>query len=462
MEQTSAELEPLTRERNAIGVWERNESFAACLGAKLTGSRLLKGFEKFFEGPIKILSDQPFAQPITWLDICNFAKENPNDFVLRTLPDSSRCCQFFCKGAQVEIIEDDWRFILSGALSRIPLEHPLEEDETAELATIDILEQRASALWRRADEVAARSRILHHRLGQRRQDIMRRRKSHEDMGATGARFHSINQPARPPSRGPSYDLHADLMQQFAAAAEPASGSRSTSGAGLSQGQASPAVSAAPQQQHQALRLFSSGRASGGSSDTGPQADMFRPLITQKIDKLVRGDTIQPPCDRCRRLRLQCVKHLTACQGCTKKHAKCSWKSISDDEVAKLRRETGEGLGIGGGPASDADTEMATPESRAMDITTGSVVSGEGSRPSSRTGGAEPVSSAAADRYGPKPLSFLPSPTGRIELPPMRIRAPPQGHQGPGPGRASTPQSQSSVSQFSGERSGFHASNPPSR
>lgn len=413
------------------GVLDRHESFAASLGAKLTGPRLLKGFEKFFEAPIKTNALNPFTQPITWLDVCTFAKANPNEFQLTTLPDGTRCCQFTCKGLQVEISEDDWRFINSGAWSRIPLEHPLEEDETAELATLDILEQRASALWRRADEVAARSRILHHKFGQRRQDILKRRKTQDESNPSGSRFQSVNQPGRRSSQGPTYDLHADLLSQFLSPPTPHSASRSTSNAGLSQGQSSPSIGTTS---HQAHRLSGSGRSSNTANEN-PQSDTFRPLITQKIDKLVRNDPIAPPCDRCRRLKLQCVKHLTACQGCTKKHAKCSWKAVTDDEIRQLKREMGLENEV-------IDTEMEAAESRLMSV--------EGSRPASRTGTAE------MPAYG----QLLHSPGGRIELPPMRMSRP-QGHGG---GRAETPQSQGSVGpgQYAERPGGYGPSNPPSR
>jgi hypothetical protein len=32
------------------------------------------------------------------------------------------------------------------------------------------------------------------------------------------------------------------------------------------------------------------------------------------------------------LKFDCTKHLTACQACTKKHAKCSWKDIKEGEL----------------------------------------------------------------------------------------------------------------------------------
>ena len=356
-----------------------------------------------------------------------------------------------CKGLQVEISEDDWRLISSGALNRIPLEHPLEEDETAELATLDILEQRASMLWRGADAVAARSRILHHRLGQRRQDILRRRKSQEEGSSPGSRFQSVNPPSRAPSHG-SYDLHADLMQQFLAAWTPGAPSRSASAAAPSQGRASPSLASQPH------RFSSSGRSSG-ALDPDARADTFRPLITQKIDKLFRGDPISPPCDRCRRLKLQCLKHLTACQGCTKKHAKCSWKTVTDEEAAKLKQEMGARMAAG----SETDTEMATPEPRALEAPRGPTASREGSRPASQCGG-DTGGMGMVGGYG-----MVPFPGERIELPPMRMPTNMGQGQGPGGapgggGRSGTPHSQSSAgqSQFGGERHHYGPSNPPSR
>ncbi|OAQ78492.1 C6 finger domain-containingprotein [Purpureocillium lilacinum] len=316
---------------------------AANLGAKLTGPRLLKGIERFFDGPIKTNNSQPFSNPVSWLDVVSFAKANPNDFVLTSMPDGSRCCQFMCKGVRTEITEDDWRLISSGALDRFPLEHPFEEDETAELATLDILEQRTSMLYKKADEVAARARILHHKLGHRKNDLSRRRKTH-DVGST--RFHAANHAPRSSGFNPSYDLHADLLQQFLTPASSMVPSRSTSGAGVSVTSLGP-VSPSINPSHQHRLSGQSGRSSTGNPpDAAAQAaadsrgEMYRSLITQSTDKLGKGDVINPPCDRCRRLRLQCIKHLTACQGCTKKHAKCSWKTVTDEEIARLKYDMG--------------------------------------------------------------------------------------------------------------------------
>ncbi|KND92066.1 putative mitochondrial carrier [Tolypocladium ophioglossoides CBS 100239] len=345
--------------------------------------------------PVPLLHDVhfadlvPFANPISWLDVVSFAKANPSDFVLTAQPDGIRCCQFMCKGVRTEITEDDWRLISSGALDRFPLEHPFEEDETAELATLDILEQRASVLYKKADEVAARARILHHKLGHRKSDITRRRTGHD--GNSG-RFHAANHhPPRPTGFSPSYDLHADLLQQFMSPSSSMPPSRSTSGAGVSVaslGPLSPSIN--PPYQH---RLSGqSGRSStGNATDLGTptaadsRGEIYRSLITQSTDKLAKGDVVNPPCDRCRRLRLHCVKHLTACQGCTKKHAKCSWKSVAEDEIARLKFE----MGVEGEPEGEQEGGLPGLQeariARAGDTTPGALNAESASRPESRAG-----------------------------------------------------------------------------
>ena len=63
-------------------------------------------------------------------------------------------------------------------------------------------------------------------------------------------------------------------------------------------------------------------------DSGPyKADMML-----RMEQLNRGDRVLPPCDRCRRLHMDCLKNLTACMGCTRKHAKCSWKEVEEQEL----------------------------------------------------------------------------------------------------------------------------------
>ncbi|KAH7185290.1 uncharacterized protein B0J16DRAFT_127166 [Fusarium flagelliforme] len=387
-------------------VLDRHESLAASLGARLTGPRLLRGIEKFFDGPIKTTPLQPFSNPISWLDVVSFARSNPKDFTLVQKPDGSRCCQFILKGSQVEILEDDWRLVWSGALDRFPLDHPLEEDETAELATLDILEQRTSILYKKADEVAARARILNHRLGQRKQDIRRRRSTQDP---SPSRYQPTNSTtSSTPQRtvasfGAGYDLHADLLQQFLTASASPPPSRSTSVTGI------PITTIShPSPSHSITHSQTHGPRYSHTTDTTvqPAADgreaTFRSLITQRTDQLGKGDIITPPCDRCRRLRVECVKHLTACSGCTKKHAKCSWKTVTDEEFRQLKREMGlkDEMDVDGqsdtGPSTDAldpkeghsnrvgDRQDAAKTSG--DRTPGTYGTDEGSRPPSRDNG----------------------------------------------------------------------------
>ena len=68
--------------------------------------------------------------------------------------------------------------------------------------------------------------------------------------------------------------------------------------------------------------------SSEKDDGGP----FKAEMIVRIEELERGDRILPPCDRCRRLHMDCLKNLTACMGCTKKHAKCSWKDVRAEEL----------------------------------------------------------------------------------------------------------------------------------
>ncbi|PTB80090.1 hypothetical protein M440DRAFT_42338, partial [Trichoderma longibrachiatum ATCC 18648] len=326
---------------------DRSESLAAKLGAKLTGPRFLRGLERFFEGPININSPNPRAQQVTWLDVVTFAKASPNAFSLVSSPDGARCCQFMYEGLQVEIAEDDWRLISSGALDRFPLEHTFEEDEAAELATLEILQQRALLLHRRAAEVAQRAHSLHQRLELRRQDIARRQQIHDGSSSSGSSpsasvsFHATNHLQRPASSS-QLDIHADLLQQFTMAAMqnspppgPPPGYQPRPASDSCQSPlAPPSLEAPPSKSRSAATNALSQVVLPGD----PATEMYRPLVLQKTDTLNKGDIIFPPCDRCRRLRLQCIKHLTACRGCTKKHARCNWRNVTDDEAEALRHD----------------------------------------------------------------------------------------------------------------------------
>jgi hypothetical protein len=333
-------------------VLNRHESLASNLGAKLTGPRLLKAMEGVFEGPIVTNPPQPIfiPNPVTWLDIVEFAKANPSDFVLTTLPNGLRSCQFPLKGVQVEISEDDWRLIVSGALDRFRLvpPQPLEEDETTELATLDILEKRLQVLIKRADEVARKARQLNYHLSGRKATIGSRRSQ------PGAGFQAVNQP-RAAGANPGYDLHADLLQQFLAPGQPSNQRLSSFGSVPATPNPATTAASTPRMSVHHHTIMPSSRPSPSYPVEIPMADREeenRALVVRKIETVARGEIIQPPCDRCRRLKMQCIKHLTACQGCTRKHCKCAWKFLTEEEMGWLRGE------IGGPSEDDDDTRDA--------------------------------------------------------------------------------------------------------
>ncbi|KAI1324950.1 hypothetical protein F5Y16DRAFT_423490 [Xylariaceae sp. FL0255] len=314
------------------GVLNRHESLALNLGAKLTGVRFVKAIEATFEGSIMTNPPQSHytPDPVTWLDIVSFARSNPQDFQLSTIPTGMRCCQFPLKGTQVEIGEDDWRLIQSGALERFKLSppEPLEEDETAEVATLDILEQRLQVLIKKADEVAGKARQLNHHLSGRKAAINARHSS---------KFQSVI-PAQAPRTNPGYNVHADLLQQFNALSQ-VGVHRMSSVSSLppTPNPMLPTSSSTPRPSFQQPTLASSSRPSP-SYVSEPQArdtEEYRALITSTIEQLPRGEIIRPPCDRCRRLKNCCIKHLTSCQGCTKKHTKCTWKKVTEEEMTRL-------------------------------------------------------------------------------------------------------------------------------
>ncbi|KAK2045834.1 hypothetical protein LZ31DRAFT_235697 [Colletotrichum somersetense] len=325
------------------GVLNRHESLAANLGAKLTGPRLLKAMEGAFEGPI--ITNPPTAYgaaPLGWLDIVTFAKTNPEKFVLTTGNDGERTCQFYLNGVQVQILEDDWRLIMNGALDRFSSVStaPLEEDETAEVATLEIVEQRLQVLIKKADEIAKRARQLNYHLSGRRAGINSR---HGGQQGSSSAFQPVNHSRGHVPHSSGYDLHADLLQQFLSSPQ-AYPPRVPSSAGLetahSTGQHTP-----PATNPHPHSLPLQGRPAVVHAPVVPQRDSsydpssaHRGIITARIEKLNKGDQIWPPCDRCRRLKSPCIKHLTACQGCTKKHAKCGWKTITEEEIAWFNRE----------------------------------------------------------------------------------------------------------------------------
>lgn len=362
----------------SLGVLARKESFAANLGGKLTAPRLIKAVESAFEGPILTSLPHSAQAPnsVRWPDIIQYARANPSGVTTGTLPGGGRVCQFHLKGMQVEVMEDDWRLIATGALDGMIPDGPLEEDEAAELATVDILEARLEGVTRAAEEVVVRAKSLAFALAGRRSGILARREVHGSPrgfqavndGHPGVRRRKAG--GRAGARiGETGDLHADLLKQFnTTSPSPNAFPRPIYAVAAGPHMAPHALSPVPNHAapHPTYPIVSptsrypplapSGRLPAPTppprKDSAPDdADsVHRPLIMGMVETLGKGEDIVPPCDRCRRLRLGCVKHLTACQGCTRKHAKCTWRNASEAEIAGLRarREAGGGRGDAAG------------------------------------------------------------------------------------------------------------------
>lgn len=363
----------MSRQLTALpGILNRQESLAANLGAKLTAPRLLRALDSMFDGSILVypnLSAQtsfrdgrttPWCP--TWLEIVTFAKSNPAEFSRVTTVDGHHVCRFFMNNTNVEITEDDWQLIMSGAVDQFLLaaSKPLEKDEAAELATLDILDQRVQIIIKKADEVARKARQLNYHLGRRKAGIESRQANSRQDTTSGFQG-VVLAPIRPGGPNAGYDLHADLLQQFTApgpAHQPASPmtSHPFPGTGTSNAHTHPPdpsqlrqiQNTSPSQQTrppppQPISPVSRSESSalpaidGGASES-PSVGQLPPvaLIFARIEKIARGDAINPPCDRCRRLKIACRKKLTACDGCTRKHAKCSWTKLTGEEIAVMR------------------------------------------------------------------------------------------------------------------------------
>lgn len=94
--------------------------------------------------------------------------------------------------------------------------------------------------------------------------------------------------------------------------------------------------------------------------------------------------------------MECIKHLTACQGCTRKHAKCSWKSLADEEVAWLKGEAGSAGGeategeeggtgtVSGGDTPDPQQQTTTTITSSNLVAPGAPTTSYGGRPEGDT------------------------------------------------------------------------------
>jgi hypothetical protein len=323
------------------GVLERNESVAANLGCKPLGPILLKRFERLFDGPVKLIDDRNVK--INWIRVAELAKEHPNEFRLVDR-QGLRVCQFSIDGYEAEISEEDYHVLMSGMAFNMMPPQPIEEDEDKELGILETLNTSLSEVITNADSVSGVARHVKHRFEQRRKAILAKKEA----SATVSSVLQQNNPAMPYSHqsplsgpeprevsaGPSNDANG-RRQSVSSIPVPATYDQSVSPpANPSMPYADVLLEAAAyssgldkRAQQLAYNTTFTKKASP-SSDEGP----LKAEIEARIDHLARGEPIRPPCDRCRRLEISCIKNLSACEGCTKKHARCAWLQVTPEEL----------------------------------------------------------------------------------------------------------------------------------
>ncbi|KAF2663869.1 hypothetical protein BT63DRAFT_113611 [Microthyrium microscopicum] len=354
------------------GVIDRHESMAFNLGAKPLGPILIKRFERWFESPPKVLKCHgKEGTTVSWLDVVEFARNKPEQFTLGQMSEGVRVCQFYTKQCRVQISEEDYVMISSDIPQRLIPPQPVIEDEEKELGTLEIMESNLTSIFQMADQVAARGRQLRHRIIARKQAIIDRRASDpafENRAASPSNIALINgngNSASPgftavnntrqvtDSSGHTIELSKvgategtiqELLKQFSTVRLLR---RMANGEVVAPGQSQLIGNAARSSTTPGNRpdghldstplnvstsspqIFSTPSSIIPKADDGP----YKQEMVARMESVKRGERILPPCDRCRRLHMDCIKNLTACAGCTKKHAKCGWKDVRLEELA---------------------------------------------------------------------------------------------------------------------------------
>lgn len=440
------------------GVLQRHESMAGNLGACPLGPILLKRFERLFDGPPKVLKSHAKDSTISWLDVVEFAQNNPKQFNLERTRNGIRVCQFYTKQCRVEVSEEDYVLIASGMPQKLIPPQPIPEDEEKELAVMDLLDRNLGQIIQLADQgmpfvprpvqsqpfaltfliVSGRARQMIHKMKNRRTAILARREHEaeakkqnlrasplspaETNGTATRPMRSIEVSQSPPAgftsvnlrptghyepesravptttgeahRGnvedalsqnlanhngrtvdePPPSVRGEMLNKFLTPAEREAGLTEDTIRRSSLGTArTSAVQQSSAEKQRSRSIDLAGGIDGGKNapsvaipstpvsllpqmkpspmdrdDGGP----FKSEMVRRMDNMWKGDRVIPPCDRCRRLHMDCLKNLTACMGCTKKHAKCSWKEVKADEL--------QGTGTGPGPGPGA-RHSASPE-----------------------------------------------------------------------------------------------------
>jgi hypothetical protein len=135
------------------GVLHRHESIAGNLGACPLGPILIKRFERLFDGPPRVSKSHggKDSPTVTWLDVVEFAKNKPDQFLLENR-NGVRVCQFYTKQCRVEISEEDYVLVASGMPQKMIPPQPIIEDEEKELGALEILEKNLQQIIQMADQ----------------------------------------------------------------------------------------------------------------------------------------------------------------------------------------------------------------------------------------------------------------------------------------------------------------------
>ena len=309
-------------------VLERSESLANNLGARPLSSILLQRFERMFDGPPLVISshDEPHATPLpslSWLDVAHASQNPTNIHEFEDAAENKRVVQFEAKRCTVQVGWEEWQMVRSGLLQKMMPSQPVAEDEDRELGTLDILEETVSRVVALADQVAARGRQFNHRLKARRHAIAEKRQV-DTLDINGVTTAS----ASPHTRQELTRLFTSNRQhlsQTPASQVPPTTPTTTLHSSTQQAHATPNTSTNTPNSAPRAR-----RPPPPPAPDGP----YKSLMTSRMEMLHKGAQIYPPCDRCRRLRIDCAKNLTACVGCTKKHCKCAWRDVNGDEITK--------------------------------------------------------------------------------------------------------------------------------
>ncbi|KAI9783362.1 MAG: hypothetical protein M1839_003896 [Geoglossum umbratile] len=340
------------------GVLERHESVAANLGCRPLGPILIDRFERLFDGPVKVVhqAQGPFgAILVTWLDVVEFAKVRPQDFILSESKDGSRVCRCRINQCDVEISEEDYVLIASGMPQKIIPPQPIEEDEEKELGSLETLEKNLSQIIASADAVPGSERepARHTPSPTPGFVAVNTRQTAPTNGSNQENVPSMSCPTNGTASRPLADSSNRLKSVTSGDAENKFRGQSNFAAAdtlLKALDKQVLNGASEKSPHVEIPPYSDvARAAGGPqtpNDKSPSMPPTRPSPAHTIDedgpfrtemlrrmeRLPRGDPVIPPCDRCRRLERECLRNLTACMGCTKKHARCSWKKVTLEEL----------------------------------------------------------------------------------------------------------------------------------